>query len=366
VNIWEEKPKTATIEETSQALKLLDKLDKSSMKDVVLEMPNQITAAFKASANYNEGEKPSDRSRIYLFGIGGSAISGDLISDILSPQNKITVCRGTPPPRDMRGVVISSYSGNTKEITSEVHRVTGGLKSNIFITSGGNLARLAWEWTLPIWRIPEGYQPRGAIGWSMGLLVRAMVRWRILNVNVQNKLEQAAKHLADNLAQVDLIDHTVIQSALSIAQSLIGKNVLIFHSSSCVGAAMRLAAQINENGKHPAFTVSVPEGLHNSIEGIAGGDPNAWSLIFIFDPSDPLLLRERLARSAEYLQEKEYTSLQFPAFGNDRFELTLYRVLLADFVSLFLATLKGVDPTPIPTITALKQDNASVNEQSEG
>ncbi|MFH0765428.1 MAG: SIS domain-containing protein [Calditrichota bacterium] len=343
----------------------LREIDTGNMLDCALEFPKQIKSAIKASESYIEGDIPLDRTLAHYLGLGGSAIAGELLRDMVYPKRVVSIHRGTTPPRDKCGIVVSSYSGNTQEIVELAPMVTGGIKSVLFLTSGGRLADMAFEWAIPMWKIPTGYQPRAALGWSLGLFSVIMDRWQI-TIGVTEKLARAASRLATSLTrEEDPLDHPIIRAAYPIASSLVGKNGLIFHSLSCTGAARRLAAQINENGKQPAFAVLMPEGLHNAIEGISGGDPEAWTIIYIYDPGDATILRDALRRSLTLLEERGFTCRLFPAAGNDQFELTLSRVLMGDFASLFLAALRGVDPTDIPTITALKPDIVRPPEETK-
>ncbi len=377
MSIWEENPQLATKVETKKIFTKLKGLDSSNMLDAIVEMPKQIEAALKASKNYNEGEIPIDTSHVHLLGLGGSAIAGDVLNDILTPSKKISVHYGTLPPRDKRGVIVTSYSGDTLEIVKLAHRVTGGLKANVFITSGGKLAHLGWEWSLPVWRMPLGYQPRAAIGWSLGLLVATMVRWRILNPAVQDRLKLAAERLSASLAEDEVFAHPLVRAALPIAKEVKKRNVIVLHSLSTTGAARRMVSQLNENAKHPAFALVMPEGLHNSIEGIAGGKPDDWMMIFLADQNDPDHLREGMANSAEMLTARGFKCVAIPSAGNDQYELTLSRLFLADFISILLAGIKGIDPTPIPAISELKamipqeveeelEDDDSSVEESDG
>ncbi len=365
MGIWEITPQIASPEGTEKALETLKGLDESSLMKAAIEMPKHVIEAVKKAKDSDEGDIPLERAKIHLFGLGGSAIAGDLIGDMLSPKRKIDIHRGTIPPRDPRGLVISSYSGNTYEIVESALKLTGGIKSVVCITSGGALSKLAYHWCLPQWSVPSGLLPRSAIGWFIGYLMGIMEKWRIIQKHTTEFVVSAAERLHKSLSQTEPHQHPLIRASLPIAQSMLGKNVLIFHTLRCTGAAKRLEAQINENGKHPAFSIMLPEGLHNSIEGIAGGDPNAWTLIYISDHLDPPILRDGMERSADFLKDKGYQCVAFPSAGNDQFELTLSRVMLSDFVSIFLAGLKGIDPAPIPAITELKITPSSIEDDDE-
>jgi glucose/mannose-6-phosphate isomerase len=188
-------------------------------------------------------------------------------------------------------------------------------------------------------------------------LMAIMVRWQIVFKSEQIKLASAAAKLEQSLEKGNLAEHKLSRHALPISQLILGKNALIFHSLKCTGAARRFAAQINENGKQPAFAVLMPEGLHNAIEGISGGHPNEWTLIYFTDPDDPEFLTESLGRSMEFVKKKGFNVVVFPAMGENQYELTLARILLGDLVSVFLAVLRGIDPTYIPAIETLKSGN---------
>ncbi len=345
--------RVATVEETAEAVLALREVDQGRMLVHALGMPGHIVAAIEASDGFSEGDLPLDRSRVHLVGLGGSAIAGELLRDMVTPRRIISLHRGTQPPRDRCGVVVSSYSGDTAEIVELSLKVTGGLRTVIFVTSGGELDRLGRELFLPIWTIPTGYQPRAAVGWSLGFLVCIIERWRVYN-GVKDRLLNAARRLEASLGQGDLSEHPIIRAALPIAEALKGRFGVIFHSLRCAGSAARMAAQISENAKQPAFSMQAPEAMHNTVEGIFGGDPEQWALIFLSDSDDPPSLRSALSSTLKYFADRGFRCLPFPAAGNDQFELTLSRLLLADFVSLFLAAMKGVDPNPLTVIAGLK------------
>ncbi len=46
--------------------------------------------------------------------------------------------------------------------------------------------------------------------------------------------------------------------------------------------------------------------------------------------------------------------------GATGLEQALTLIMLGDFVSIYLAVLRGVDPTPIPTLTGLKERRAAL------
>ena len=348
----------ASPEEVTAKFEKLKKVDKSGMLASVFQMPEQILQAAAASVKYDEGDIPLDRSRVHIVGLGGSAISGELLTDMLFPMQPLLLHRGTQPPRDKRGVIVASYSGNTLEILEVAPLVTGGLRTVIFMTSGGKLSEMGRELSIPIWSVPSGFQPRAAIGWSLSLTLAVMERWRIVHA-AQKKLVRAATRLKKSFEKNNLNEHVLVRAALPIADLVTGKYTLIFHSTKCTGAALRLAAQINENADQLAFTQRVPEAMHNTVQGLAGGDPEQWTMIFMSDADDLPTLRDSLYKTCDYFKKLGFTCLPFPAAGDDQFELTLSRLLMGDLVSLFIAANNETDPTPVDVIIDLKKSAAT-------
>ncbi len=348
-------PQLAAVSATIEALNALKEFDASGMKSAAFEMPSQILQGLEKAASTHAGDVPLDKSKFHLVGLGGSAIAGELLRDMIAPGKGISIHRGTKPPRDKAGVVVSSYSGNTREILEISEIVIGGLRTVLYLTSGGLLEKLGAESAVPVWKMPGGYQPRAAVGWSMAMVAAIMNRWQVA-VEVEAKLRTAAAKFAEDIHHCAEYRHPLVQASLPIADATLKKTTVIFHSLRCTGAARRFAAQINENGKQAAFALVMPEAMHNGIEGLVGsGNVDQLALIFMMDTNDSPSLREAMQRTMTYFEGQGFSCLPFPSAGADQYETTLSRVFIADMASLFLAARGRIDPTPIPTIRAIKE-----------
>lgn len=344
----------ASPDEVSAFILDLPRVDRSGMFNAVLEIPRQVLEALHAAQDHSEGDLPLERQHCHLVGLGGSAIAGELLLDMLPLRGAVMVHRGTPPPRDRGGVVLSSYSGNTREVIEIGTVATGGLRTVVVITSGGELAAMAKSWGVPVWLMPSGYQPRAAVGWSMGYLAVLLERWNVVS-GLPHKLNEAAASISAELEGMGAARHPLVRAALPLARRLEGRCTVIVHTQRCRGAAFRLAAQMAENAKTPAFALEAPEALHNAVEGLGAGDPERWALVFMTDPEDQPTLRAVLSRAALFFGARGVTCLDFPSWGGNPAEITLNRLVLADLASVFLAALRGVDPTPISFINVLKE-----------
>ena len=123
---------------------------------------------------------------------------------------------------------------------------------------------------------------------------------------------------------------------------------------------MRWKTQINENAKVPAFWAELPEADHNEIVGwesaavagqLHGGVPGGRGPASARAPAggdDRGADRGRGGRAR----------CGSRARASNRVERVLSLVLLGDLVSVYLAVLRGIDPTPVPVIERLKAELA--------
>src|SRR5437879_11065528 len=147
-------------------------LDPGRMRDIIASLPDQIAAATRARATHFAVD---EAQRIFLVGMGGSAIAGDVFAAWAADRSKvpIQVVRDYRLPSYARSedlLVAVSYSGNTEETLAATAQ---GIKLGcrvIAITSGGTLAELARKNDFSMLQIPTGPPPRGALVPLVGIL----------------------------------------------------------------------------------------------------------------------------------------------------------------------------------------------------
>ena len=138
----------------------------------------------------------------------------------------------------------------------------------------------------------------------------------------------------------------------------IGRTVPFVYGGGQPGAtaASRWKNQINENAKLPAFWGSLPEADHNEVCGWdRAHELGRMHALFLDDPDADERTRARIEPTAKVAQP----STRVDPVGETPTERTLALVLLGDLVSVYLAVLDGVDPTPIEAIERVKADLAA-------
>ena len=120
--------------------------------------------------------------------------------------------------------------------------------------------------------------------------------------------------------------------------------------------ARRWSTQINENAKPAAFWSELPEADHNEICGWERGrERRRSSGVFLEDPDQHPRVQQphRPDRGRGRARRRARRPASRRA-GESRLERVLSLVLLGDLVSVYLAVLAGVDPTPVEAIDRFK------------
>src|SRR6266566_128983 len=136
------------------------RVDPGGMRDIIASLPDQISAG----AIWATGKpRPPAREarRIFLVGMGGSAIAGDVFAAWVADRCKvpIQVVRDYRLPAYARSedlLVAVSYSGNTEETMSAAMQGMQHGCRMVAVTSGGSLRDLARKKRVPIVDVPTG------------------------------------------------------------------------------------------------------------------------------------------------------------------------------------------------------------------
>ena len=142
-----------------------------------------------------------------------------------------------------------------------------------------------------------------------------------------------------------------------LARELQDKLPVIHGSGPTVAVARRWHSQLNENAKGAAFWSELPEANHNEICGWERGTKTApLAAVFLEDPDLHPRIGRRIELTCREVERAGAPAIRVKARGESRLERVLSHVLLGDLVSVYLAALEGVDPTPVRAIDRLKAE----------
>ncbi len=332
------------------------KVDKGGMRDIIASFPEQLGEGLRRGLALST--ELALAPRVFIVGMGGSGIAGEIFSSWVADRSKIPVhpihdyrLPSYAKPGDL--LIAVSYSGDTEETLAAAAQ---GIKLGcrlVCVTAGGALAKLARDTRAPLVEVPGGLPPRYAFGYLFGILPSVGAEW--VYGDLRGELERAMVHLRD------LRDHYRPESPLRrnraklLASRLKGTTPVVYGAPPFDAIAHRWQTQFNENAKMLAFSSPLPEADHNEIVG--------WALDARARRFTPILLRDA-DETPEMHRRLDATAAMFGKHTkveqvHDDDDQLLGRMLgtlfLGDFVSLYLAALRRVDPAPMAPITELKE-----------
>jgi glucose/mannose-6-phosphate isomerase len=290
--------------------------------------------------------------------MGGSAIGGLLARAVLGDRasRPIVLARGYALPAwttPDTTVLCASYSGTTEE-TLAVYEAAGALGARRIVAStGGTLADQARSEDVPVIPLPGGFQPRSAVAYS---LVAALEVAAVCGAGerLHAEIDVAAAH-AEELVAAWGPEGAEDSLAKELGRALHDTIPQICGAGLTTPVGYRWKTQINENAKAPCFTHELPELDHNEIVGWEGaGRLGRFSAVFLDDCDLHPRIRQRIELTRGLIASHAAATYRVDSVGQTRTERLVSLVLLGDLVSLYLAVLGGIDPTPVVVLDQLK------------
>jgi glucose/mannose-6-phosphate isomerase len=333
--------------------------DPADMLGTVAALGSQCRQGYANGAVAQALPDLADVRGVVVCGMGGSAVAGDVLRSVFRDRLGVPVeVNRSPELPEHAGihtlVLASSYSGNTSEtLAAFTEAVRRGCRA-IAVTSGGTLRDEAQEHGVPVVGVPDGFQPRAALGWlaftAMGALEAAGLL-PPMATDVAETVEVIEERSASCGPGVRSADNPAKQLALGI-----GDRVPVVWGSEGIGAvaAARWKTQMNENGKIPAWWASMSELDHNEVVGWTEPYGRSHAVIALRHEGEDAETAARFPLSLEIAGDAGATTHEVRATGRTSLARLLSLIVVGDHVSTYVAIRRGIDPTPVEVIQRLK------------
>ena len=323
------------------------------MLELIKKLPDEIEEALEFDLPEFKGVK-----NIVFGGMGGSGISGDLVSAYFSDAKipmKSVHDYDIPHYVDKDSlVVVTSYSGNTEEALSIFEKAISKGARVMAISSDGKLETAAKGKGIPFIKIPSGFPPRTALGW---LFVPSFLTVAaILGKDVED-LKKQLRNVADFLRRLQPEFEDLDSLAHDLANKFYLRIPVVYSSSKFYPTVYRWKTQINENAKAFAHVAELPEMDHNEITGLINPKELVELLwvVFIMDRDDHERVKIRVKETEDLIKDSVMGTTVIEPEGETLLERMFYVIYLGDYISYFLSLNYNVDPVSIPRIDELKR-----------
>jgi len=341
-------------------LEKIKSIDKSNMLGHCVKTheycEDAVRLAEQVSVSYG---KPQ---RILIAGMGGSAISGEILRDWLLNELPIPieVCRDYILPAYVNKetlVFAISCSGNTEETLSAfVDAIKRGCMT-ITITSGGHLLSFSKKLHVPHLTIPSELPPRATLPYLFFPLPILMEKLDILQSRekeIQETVRVVKKLSRENSLETPVKNNLSKKLALELSETI----PVVYGFREYVAVAHRLKTQFNENSKVPCKYEMFPELNHNEVVGWEASEALAkcFSILLIRDRNEPSEIKDRIEATKSLALNKVQKVLEIYARGESKLARMFSVLHVGDFASVYLAILHNTDPTPVETINKIKEE----------
>jgi glucose/mannose-6-phosphate isomerase len=341
--------------------------DSRSMLDLVAMLPDQI-AETRALLDAVELPEAAGIRRVAICGMGGSAAAGNLARGTLGMGRvRIEVHRSYRLPDSLDEsclLLFSTYSGTTEETLAAYEDARARFPGcrRIAITTGGPLGERAAADGVAVVRVPDGYPPRAALGYGVGVIFGILGRLGLAD-GMEDQLAETVDVLRRGNDRYQASHPSSENRARSLARRLYGKLPLLYAAEGLTEAvAWRIKTQINENAKVLAAVGVLPELDHNEVVGWEVATP-VRPQVFVLalrDRQDHPRVQRRFEITRDVLGDRVRDWETVESEGKGAVARAMSLVQFGDYLSVYLASEYGVDPKQVQLIDRLKTRLAEI------
>jgi len=336
-------------------------IDPQDMFGAIFRFSNQMKEAIEIGKQINLQNDYSACTNIIVAGMGGSAIGGDVVKNIV--QHELTVPfyvnRNYLLPNwvnEKTLVICSSYSGNTEESLSAYEDALKKGAMVCGISTGGKLSENINSKGYDLIAIPGGLQPRAALAYSFVPMLYLFNNIGLISNLLIDDLLNSTIHLEKKRDTHSV--GNVSNSIYKMAKDIYGMIPIIYGITDTTGVvALRWKGQLCENSKMLAYHNEIPELNHNEIVGW-GNNPDLLSelsVIWLKDKNDNKHVQARQDITKTILNDIGIMQYEVNAEGISNVERLLDLINYGDWLSYWCAILHKTDPSPVEKINKLKK-----------
>lgn len=303
-----------------------------------------------AAASYANGtaEACDDIRHVVFAGMGGSGALGDFAGALMSGLDiHVSVVKGynLPKTADARTLVVcSSVSGNTAETLTVLKKASSACRTLSF-SSGGAMEKYCIDNNLPHHMVEAVHSPRASfVSFLYSMLAALGGLTGVSDMDAAESI-RVMKHTRDQTTDDS-------SPARDLAGWLTGMPV-VYYPWGFEAAATRFKNSLQENAKTHAVAEDILEASHNGI--VAWESATTARPILIQGPDDNPRTKDRWRVFEEYFDSRAIPYRTVKAVDGHILTKLVNLVYMLDYTTIYLAGMRGVDPTPVPSIDFVKE-----------
>lgn len=301
-----------------------------------------------------------DINSIVLAGMGGSAWPAVYLNTWGQPSVPFEIVRDYTIPAYVGKntlFISSSYSGNTEETLSALSEAENRGAQIVVIAAGGTLAERAQAKGHILYTIPGGIQPRMSSFFFLVAMAQLLEPLGLIPQGKLAELQAVGDWLKDQIGSWGPTVPTGQNATKQLALELIGKSVVVYSGPKMFPAANKFKICLNENAKNVAWVNQYPEFNHNEFIGWSSHPvEKPYAVVEIRSNLEHERVQKRFVVSERLLSGKRPSPEVIEPQGETHLQQLLWTSNFCDFVSVYVALLNGINPTPVDLVEKLKAE----------
>ena len=252
--------------------------------------------------------------------------------------------------------IASSYSGNTEETLEALRHAEEKGAQIVVVAAGGRLAAIAREKSYPLFEIPAGIQPRIATFYFVNAFVSIVRDLDVMHADAE-EITSVGEWLRGEIKGWMSDIPTEHNDAKQLALQLMGKTIIMYAGPKLFPAANKWKICINENAKNTAWVNQYPEFNYNECVGWSSHPiEKPFAVVEIRSTLEHERVQKRFEVTERLLSGMRPSPIIVTPHGTTILQQLAWSFVLGDFVSIYLALLNGVNPTPVELVETLKKE----------
>ncbi len=252
--------------------------------------------------------------------------------------------------------IASSYSGNTEETLSALAEAEQKNAQIVVFAAGGKLQELAKAKNLPLYLIPQGTQPRMSSFYFISAFLQLLSPLGLVDSASLEEAKQVSQWLSNQVEVWRPTTPTKDNPAKQLALEIMGKTPIIYSGPLLAPVANKMKICMNENAKNLAWWNQYPEFNHNEFIGWSSHPTSKpFVIIEIRSNLEHERVQKRFEVSERMLSGMRPTPHVISPQGDSLPKQIFWASMFGDFVSLYLALLNGLNPTPVDLVEKFKK-----------
>lgn len=336
-------------------LKMIHERDAQDSLGVVSKQWEQLTNDFDV-----QFKETAPITNVVLAGMGGSGWPALILKSWPGVGVPFQVVNDYSIPEYVNEntlFISSSYSGNTEETISALHEAEAKNAQIVVLSAGGKLVEIAQQEQYPLYLIPGGIQPRMSSFYFLAALVQILEPLALVKAGSLEEMRSASGWLHEQTSSWETTVPTNKNPAKQLALELVGKSIVIYSGPKLFPAANMWKICMNENAKNVAWTNQYPELNHNEFIGWSSHPvEKPYAVVEIRSELEHPRVQKRFVVTERLLSGKRPAPEVVVPQGDTILKQLLWSFNYGGYVSLYVALLNGLNPTPVDLVEDLKRE----------